>query len=280
MLHSWYIFDMCANDLPDIQYQIPLESPPLVVQSGFSVHGANPVERYMLQDLWCLHLYRYNATVKVNDDVLPIRPGFVGVIPSRTPMEYRFHGRSEHIYFHFRVIGQISESSPAIPAMTDTGDDFGRMYASLAEVVGAYDVFAQARLWDILWQIVRCRQPVGISQRLVHPAVRKTVAQIDQMLSEPIVVSQLANESGISPSHLGRLFQEELGQTVVSYIRDRRVRRAEHLLQHSTLPIKIIAVMVGLPDLQHFNKTIHQSLGKSPTRVRAEATVNLSEKVL
>jgi transcriptional regulator GlxA family with amidase domain len=46
------------------------------------------------------------------------------------------------------------------------------------------------------------------------------------------------------------------------------VERARHLLLNSTLPIKVIAREVGIPDPHLFNKIIRRELGKAPREVR------------
>jgi transcriptional regulator GlxA family with amidase domain len=56
--------------------------------------------------------------------------------------------------------------------------------------------------------------------------------------------------------------------TVAAYIRQCRVRRARHLLLHSWLPIKTIGRQVGIPNPQHFSKTIRQEWGASPSDLR------------
>jgi len=40
------------------------------------------------------------------------------------------------------------------------------------------------------------------------------------------------------------------------------------LLVYSTLPVKVIASEVGIPDLHLFNKTIRRELGHSPRAIR------------
>src|ERR671928_57638 len=63
--------------------------------------------------------------------------------------------------------------------------------------------------------------------------------------------------------------QAETGNTVVGYIRHRRLERARHLLRESTLSIPAIAAAVGIRDLQAFNKACRRELGASPRAVRA-----------
>jgi transcriptional regulator GlxA family with amidase domain len=82
----------------------------------------------------------------------------------------------------------------------------------------------------------------------------------------------VARHCGLSHNHLTRLFTAQLESTVVGYIRDRRMRRAHHLLTASTLPIASIAATVGIPDLQAFNKACRRTLGAPPRSVREAST--------
>jgi transcriptional regulator GlxA family with amidase domain len=74
--------------------------------------------------------------------------------------------------------------------------------------------------------------------------------------------------AGVSHNHLTRLFHAETGQTVIAYIRQRRLTRARHLLVSSTLSIPAVAASVGIPDLQAFNKACRRELGGPPRAIR------------
>jgi transcriptional regulator GlxA family with amidase domain len=81
-------------------------------------------------------------------------------------------------------------------------------------------------------------------------------------------VASLAQQLDISHNHLTRLFQAEAKTSVVGYIRQRRMERAQHLLTQTTLPIKVIATQVGMRDLHAFNKTVRREFGVSPRSLR------------
>jgi transcriptional regulator GlxA family with amidase domain len=98
--------------------------------------------------------------------------------------------------------------------------------------------------------------------------VRNAVAQIEMRLHESLSVSEIARSAGVSYGYLSRLFQAAYGVTVVAYLRERRMKRARHLLLDSDLPIKAIAGSVGIADLHLFNKTIRRTFGCSPRQVR------------
>jgi AraC-like DNA-binding protein len=256
-------------------WAIPLQEPPTPVQMGIGVHGVrNPVDRYQLPTLWCLHLFTYRATLFIDGQEFPTRPGFACVIPPNVPVSYHYEGRSVHLYAHFVCAAPSAASPPvSIPVMQDCGSDFPALYARFEEVVRAPRLpphRRQARLWDILGYLAE--RPVAASVPSATPdtppAVQRVMEQIELRLGEPLSVERLAQEAGVSYSYISRLFQTHLEVTVVGYIRQRRVERAAHLLTHSTLPIKSVAVAVGIPDLHLFNKTIRGALGKSPRAVR------------
>lgn len=262
----------------ELHFSLPLQEPPVPVALGIGVHGVQSrTDRYLLPELWCLHLYGYRGTLLLNGETLPIRPGFAGLTPPGHPVVYRYEGRSTHLYVHFRC-GPSSESAALsrVPAMQDLGDRFPAFYAALEEVVLQPTLPAyrrQARLWDLLGQLAEPAPTRGATTGL-HPAVQQTVERIERGLGEPLRVSQLAFDAGVSYSYLSRLFQAELGSSVIGYIAARRMEKAQLLLTQSTLPIKTVASAVGMPDLHLFNKTVRRSLGVSPRALRLQALKN------
>jgi AraC family transcriptional regulator len=256
----------------DVRWQVPLDVRPVLLATGLGVHGrVQREELFHLGSHWSLHLYSYAGEVHVNGTVLPIRPGYVGLAPPHASLLYRYGGVSQHLYAHFALEEGAGETA-AVPAMQDVGADFAALTGALERAVAAFPLYprrAEVRLWDTLWELaLRQAQPTHASP--THPALKKAVGLIDLGLGNVLRISELALEVGVSQSHLNRLFQAQFGSTVVRYIRERRVQRAEQLLRYSDMPIKLVARTVGIPDLHLFNKTIRAALGDAPRRVRAE----------
>ncbi len=255
------------------QWPISLETKPVALVMGIGRHGGNRVERYSLGAVWCLHLYRYHGAMRVRGREFPIRPGFAGLTPPQVELEHQFDDPvCVHAFTHF-ALPAVSDSGLAIPVMQDLGLDAGRLNTAFEEAVGFFPTQprrAEVRLWDILWHLTGAAPSADPLARL-HPAVRQTLQTIELRLGEPLSVSDLACAADLSHSHLTRLFRAEVGQTVIGYLQSRRVERARHLLAYSTLPPKTIAVQVGLPDLQAFNKTIRRALSQSPRAFREAA---------
>lgn len=247
-----------------------LGRPPEVANVGVGVHGeSHGTDVFRLPDLWQLHLYGYQAELTVDGTTHAIRPGRVSLIPPGTTVHYRYQGRSEHLYAHLRLPG--TGEALRIPVVQDAGPELPTLSAMMLRAVAAWPrtpVQATAEVWTALWRIALLAPPVR-GESGPHPALSAAMAHIESRLADNLTVPDVARAAGISHNHLTRLFRAATGDTVVAYIRHRRLERARHLLRESTLSIPAIAAVVGIPDLQAFNKACHRELGASPRAVRA-----------
>ncbi len=85
-------------------------------------------------------------------------------------------------------------------------------------------------------------------------------------LSQNIV----AEEIGISPAYLSRLFKQEMGTSFTEYINNVRLEQAKQLLISSQLLIKDIAYQTGFNSLQNFFRIFKKNIGISPGEYRRE----------
>ncbi len=259
----WYIFTI-------EHVLIGLEDPPRVANVGVGVHGMMGLrDVFELPDLWQFHLYGYVAELTVDGTTHAIRPGRVSLIPPGVRVEYRYRGRSEHLYAHFAA--PRTGVQRRVPVMQDAGAE-ARLLSTLLHRAVAADSAARAvaSVWTALWHVAELGPQEG--QGRGHAAVSAAVAHIESHLAGALAVPDIARAAGVSHNHLTRLFRAETGQTVVAYIRRRRLERARHLLRESTLSIPAVAASVGIADLQAFNKACRRELGGSPRAVRAGQT--------
>jgi AraC family transcriptional regulator len=267
--HYWYFLPMGTGEVQQAQVQVHLAEPPTVVSLGVGVHGVRRrVDVFRLPDLWQLHLYRYDAELVVDGVPYAIRPGCVSLVPPGVVVQYVYRGRSEHLYAHLRLPSK-GESRP-VPVMQDAGAETPVLSGLMQQAISAWPSsrrWATAEVWSALWRtahLADAGQP--------HAAVATAIAYIESNLAGSLAVPDIARSAGISHNHLTRLFRAETGDTVVAYIRRRRLERARHLLRESTLPIPSIATAVGIGDMQAFNKACRRELGASPRAVRAGAS--------
>jgi AraC-like DNA-binding protein len=100
-----------------------------------------------------------------------------------------------------------------------------------------------------------------------HP-VQKAIMLIDYDLSAPLTLSTIATAQGLSEGYLAKVFKKETGKTVCEYVRDKRMKHAEHLLSTTRLQIQTIALHCGFVDLQYFSRLFKRHVGKTPKEYR------------
>lgn len=128
-----------------------------------------------------------------------------------------------------------------------------------------------ALAWRVSWLIDRLAGN-SLGGGDLPPAVEQAVSWVARHLGGTLSVEQVVAASGCSHNQLLRLFHRHIGCTIATYIARRRAERARELLLDSDMPITAIAAEVGIPDRQHFNKTIRRHLGAAPSTIRHRGT--------
>lgn len=100
------------------------------------------------------------------------------------------------------------------------------------------------------------------------PVVRKVIVLVDADLSAPLTLDALSREVGVSASYLSTAFKRETGTTLTEYVRKKRVRYAQKLLETTHLQIQTVAGHCGVIDVQYFSKMFKRETGKTPLEYR------------
>lgn len=248
---------------------IDLGQRPKIAQVGLCLHGSRSAESFRLHGLWSLHAYRYRGELRLNRSNFPFKAGCVSLIPPETLVEWRFPSYAPHYYAHFEVdtSSGIRAELPLLQNLGENFDCFCDQFEELTRFHLSDPERAAVRLWDLLYQLKRESAALVSNQRL-HPSLQIALSVIRNQQSEDIRVGEIARSMGVSHNHLTYLFRSQLGCGAREYIQRERLKRALHLLVHSSLPIKSIAIETGIPDLHYFNKLVHKKTGKSPTEYR------------
>lgn len=244
-----------------------LSQPPLVHAQGRGIHGRRRrVDNFQLPELWSLHLYSYDAELEVDGQTFAIAPGLMSLVPPAAQIQYRYRGPSTHLFAHLRVTGRrptagnlrmVMAPGPDLPAITDLMESAVTNAATQPERT-------RADIWSVLLRLAGAPPDPVAGQDHVAAAM----SYVEFRLPEPLSVPQIAAAVGLSAGHLTRVFVAATGETVVGYVRRRRIDHARRLLTSSTMSISAIAASVGIPDLQAFNKTCRAVTGHSPRQLR------------
>lgn len=258
-----------------LHFDIPLFRCPRIIEANAVSRHDRKYEYYRLEKvyyhverLWCLNLFLGEGELRINQVTVPIHTGYAGITRPNVDLEYRYDGPAMLSWVHF--VPDPDAEAVSISAMIDLGNQFEYFRAQAAEIAANLSVCtprSEAALWMLLWKLTDMS---GSQDRpsAIHPALNKAVRWINLHLRDSFSVADLACEVGLSQNHLNRLFHAAFKTTVADYIRMRRVRRAEHLLKYSNIPLKAIAHDTGLGDVQHFSHVIRRVLGVTPRELR------------
>lgn len=100
------------------------------------------------------------------------------------------------------------------------------------------------------------------------PRVHRSIDFIETNYSEDVSLIDIAAAAGLSPTHLTGVFRRETGATPYSYVINRRLRQAVHLLRNTDMPIAHVALEAGFADQQHLTRMVRARLQKTPKEVR------------
>lgn len=98
--------------------------------------------------------------------------------------------------------------------------------------------------------------------------VRQALMFINLNISSNITVKQVANEIGLSPDYLTRLFKKELGINIITYINRKRIYTSLNLLKTTDLSIEDIGDLIGLNNTSYFYTLFKKEIGVSPKQYR------------
>lgn len=107
-------------------------------------------------------------------------------------------------------------------------------------------------------------------------AIKQTFLVLENAVTSVPALAALAAMANMSRSHFSRTFHAVAGVSLRDYVRDLRLKRAQHLMRASRLSLTAIATASGFYDLPHFNKTFRQRFGMSPTQFRLRSSSKAS----
>lgn len=99
-------------------------------------------------------------------------------------------------------------------------------------------------------------------------AVKRAVQFIDDHLSEPLEVNEIARVAKLSPFYFSRIFKATYQVSVHRFVLERRLEKARQLLADTELVLSAIALETGFSSQSHLTTTFRQRFGLPPAQYR------------
>lgn len=100
----------------------------------------------------------------------------------------------------------------------------------------------------------------------------KAIWIIERNLGRALSLAELAEACGVSPFHLAHAFGEMTGQSVMRYVRGRRLSEAAKALASGAHDILELAMVSGYGSHEAFSRAFRNHFGVTPEAVRRQGT--------
>jgi AraC-like DNA-binding protein len=154
------------------------------------------------------------------------------------------------------------------PALLPRTDVLARLGAMLAEPARGK---REAPIDDVARAFVRRLRQLGGERHAPRrdPRIQRVVRWVDERISEPLEIADLAKAAGMSRYHFSRSFRAELGISPYQWLLQKRVEHAAELLRRSRVSVTEAAFEVGFSDLSRFARAFRDQFGCPPSAFAA-----------
>ncbi|MBA1158743.1 AraC family transcriptional regulator [Microvirga mediterraneensis] len=111
--------------------------------------------------------------------------------------------------------------------------------------------------------------PLARPHLVDDPYVLRAVDHVEQALSEPLTLNDVAAKAGLSPFHFHRRFAASMGETIGDYIRIARLSLAASLIARSETAILEAALRTGYGSQAAFTRAFGKQFEHTPKNLRA-----------
>lgn len=176
--------------------------------------------------------------------------------------------------------------SAVIGPWAKVGHRFGELEGgALAAVVEALDHLAAARsraarlgyLLVVLDHLLPALSPQSGTRSAtttsarsgLHPAIQMATQLLEEAPGDPWSLRTLAQMVQVSPAHLSRLFQQQLGIAPIMYLSRLRAERASALLLETDLSVAEVGRLVGWNDPNYMSRRFRHFFSLTPAAYRS-----------
>ena len=119
-------------------------------------------------------------------------------------------------------------------------------------------------LYSLLTKIAAHNQKQALHSKTLLP-IAPAVRYLQDDPGTEVNVKALANMCHLTEGFFRTLFKQYYGKTPLRYCLERRIQRAEELLQSNLYSVSEVAEMVGFKDPGYFTKVFKKETGKVPS---------------
>lgn len=110
---------------------------------------------------------------------------------------------------------------------------------------------------------------------LFDSQITQAIRVMEENVADPMQMTELAEQVGISTRHLERAFRTALSDTPARFYKRMRAKRAKGMIEETLLPLVKVAVATGFGSIGSMSKTVREEYGLSPSKMRDRKKISL-----
>ena len=88
---------------------------------------------------------------------------------------------------------------------------------------------------------------------------------------QTVTLGDIAKHFHLSEPYISKYIRSRSGKTFGDLVTNVRIKKAKTLLRNGSMTVENIAISVGYPNVEHFNRTFKKKMGMTPIQYRNEA---------
>ena len=210
-----------------------------------------------------LYVFAGTQYIEINNQKYAVKANEVFIMPKDIPFRSYADELDPPSHAFFEVIGNfaskyLEDGGFNLQNIVQKCPEVKRVRAELESFIQKKQKADSFSYYEVCAQFFSVLSAFSTSQKSIHSLKENLfITNIKNFINMHCLdpnfsIEDLTNEFFISHSYLCKKFKQETGETVISYINERRMLNAEHLLKTTTLSASEIAYMSGYTCYPHF----------------------------
>ena len=131
-----------------------------------------------------------------------------------------------------------------------------------------YDLLLKSDILVLLYYLLEENDERKNAAKYHHNAVAQFTQIISSDFSEKLYLSDLSEQTGLSPSQMRKLFREVNSCSPRDYLINLRIEKAKYMLEEGKETVASIGEKVGYENVNYFSRIFKKKTGMSPIQYR------------
>ncbi|MCL6458444.1 MAG: AraC family transcriptional regulator [Gorillibacterium sp.] len=233
-------------------------------------------------DYQLIYMVSGKGLFRFDNKTIEVSGGQIVMYTPNQPQNYSYYAKdsTEAYWIHFtgyaahdylQEFGLLNDSIHSVGGMDEVIILYKKIIRELNMNKPLRGHITTAYLFTILTLLgIRLQDTEGQRKADPHADINKIIEIMHEKYNQNLVVTNLAQECGLSLFRFIHKFKVVTGTTPVKYITGIRINEAKKLLSESSLNVREVASIVGYENPFYFSRVFHSTVGIPPSQYKKQ----------